>query len=87
MKKLFWLSLVIAVLAAFFASANPDGLDFVAEKLGFAERGQERAALLPYSAGVAGVLITLSIFWLSVYMLKGRGLLTASAPPRAKAPN
>lgn len=82
MKKLFWISVVIAVLAAFFASTNPDGLDFVAEKFGFAERGQEREAPMPdYSlkflpeggvstslAGIAGILITLSLFWLGAYV-------------------
>ncbi|MFA5113352.1 MAG: PDGLE domain-containing protein [Candidatus Margulisiibacteriota bacterium] len=84
MKKLFWVSVVIAILAAFFASANPDGLDFISEKLGFAEKGQERTApLADYSvgflpaggiststAGIAGILITLGIFWLAAYALK-----------------
>ncbi len=84
MKKLFWISVVIAILAAFFASANPDGLDFVSEKLGFAERGQERTApmsdyslkILPEGgistslAGIAGILITLSVFRLTVFIIK-----------------
>lgn len=76
--------MVIAVLAAFFASTHPDGLDFVAEKFGFAEKGQERFALMPdYSlkflpeggvstslAGVVGVLIILAISWLTAHTLK-----------------
>lgn len=84
MKKLFWISVVIAILAAFFASANPDGLDFISEKFGFAEKGMERSAPMPdYSlkflpeggvstslAGIAGILITLAIFWLAAYILK-----------------
>lgn len=84
MKKLFWVTILIAVLAAFFASSNPDGLEFIAEKLGFLETAKERTAPMPdYSlkfipeggvstslAGVAGILITLSIFWLAVYILK-----------------
>lgn len=84
MKKLFWVSVVIAVFAAFFASANPDGLDFISEKLGFSEKGQERTApMTDYSvgfipegglststAGIAGILITLGIFWLAVYIMK-----------------
>lgn len=84
MKQLFWVSVVIAILAAFFASANPDGLDFISEKMGFAEKGQERTApLADYSvkflpeggistatAGIAGVLITLGIFWLAAFVLK-----------------
>jgi|GEM_PF-569817 len=85
MKKLFWVSVAIAVLASFFASTYPDGLDFVAEKFGFAEKAQERTAPMPgYQvkflpeggvstslAGIAGVLITLSLFWLAAYILKG----------------
>ncbi len=84
MKRLFLISVLIAVLAAFFASANPDGLDFVGEKLGFSDKGIERTApmtdyhigSLPRGevstavAGTAGVLITLSIFWLVAFLLK-----------------
>lgn len=84
MKKLFWISVVIAILAAFFASANPDGLDFISKKLGFSDKGQERTApMIDYSvsflpeggiststAGIAGILITLGIFWLAAYILK-----------------
>lgn len=84
MKKLVFLSLFIAVLAAVFASTNPDGLDFVAEKFGFAYKGQERIALMAdYSvgfmpeggvstsmAGIAGILIILGIFWLAAYIMK-----------------
>ncbi len=79
MKKLFWVSVVIAVFAAFFASTHPDGLDFVAEKFGFAEKGIERPApmsdygirYLPKGkgstaiAGIAGIVIILSAFWIS----------------------
>lgn len=84
MKKLIFLSVAIAVLAAVFASTNPDGLDFVSEKFGFAHKGQERVALMAdYSvgflpkgsistsaAGIAGVLITLALFWLAAYIMK-----------------
>lgn len=84
MKKLFWVSVVIAILAAFFASANPDGLDFISEKLGFSGKGQERTApMADYSvgflpeggiststAGIAGILITLGLFWLAAYIIK-----------------
>jgi len=84
MKKIFWLAIVIAILAAFFASTHPDGLDFVAEKFGFAEKGMEHSAplagyninFLPAGgistslAGIAGVLITLSLFGLTAYLLK-----------------
>jgi len=86
MKKLFWISLLIAVLAAFFASTCPDGLDFISEKFGFAGKGVEHSALMyGYSlnflpegcistalAGIAGVLITLAVFWLTACALKKR---------------
>ena len=76
MKKLFFFSIAIAVLAAFFASTHPDGLDFVAEKFGFAAKAtghsaplaDYRVGFLPAGgistlvAGIAGILITLSIF-------------------------
>jgi len=84
LKKLFLLTILIAVSAAFFASTHPDGLDFVAGKLGFADKGIERAAPMPnYSvpflpagcvsisaAGIAGVLIVLGIFRLAAYFIK-----------------
>lgn len=84
MKKLFWISIIIVVLAAFFASTHPDGLDFVANKFGFAEKGIERSApmsdyrlkFLPEGnlstslAGIAGLLIILAIFRLAAYLLK-----------------
>lgn len=84
MKKLFFVAVVIAVLAAFFASAHPDGLDFISEQFGFAEHGVDHAAPMPdYGltflpeggistslAGVAGILIMLAIFWLTAYILK-----------------
>jgi hypothetical protein len=84
MKKLFWVAVVIAILAAFFASANPDGLDSISERFSFAEKGQARTApMTDYSlkflpeggistslAGIAGVLIMLGLFWLTAYVLK-----------------
>lgn len=93
MKKLFWLSVVIAILAAFFASTHPDGLDFIAEKFGFAQKGQERSApMTDYSvgfipegglststAGVAGILITLGLFWLVAYIIKKGDNLNSKA--------
>jgi hypothetical protein len=84
MKRLFFVVLAIAVLASFFASSSPDGLEKVAEHLGFIDRAAERGAPLPdyttpglpeggistSTAGVAGVLIILSVFWLTAYSLK-----------------
>ena len=84
MRKIILLSLVIAVLAAFFASAHPDGLEKVAEGLGFIDRGVERHSLMTdYSvpfitreavstavAGFIGILMTLGLFAAVPLLLK-----------------
>jgi hypothetical protein len=46
MKKIIFLSLAIVVLAAFFASTHPDGLDKTAKVLGFASRGAENHSIM-----------------------------------------
>jgi hypothetical protein len=70
-KKNLILPVILAILAAFFASQHPDGLDKVSQLLGFSNKGVERTAMmagynLPFLgsgvlsavlAGVAGVLI------------------------------
>ncbi|MFA5875865.1 MAG: PDGLE domain-containing protein [Candidatus Margulisiibacteriota bacterium] len=87
MRRLFFLSILIAISAAFFASTNPDGLDFISEKLGFAAIGRDGTApMAGYSikflpeggvstavAGIAGVLIVFALFWLAAYGLKNTG--------------
>ena len=84
MKRLFFIVLLVAILAAFFASSSPDGLEKVAAHLGFIDKAAERGALMTdyntpglptggiskATAGIAGVLITLSVFWLTAYSLK-----------------
>lgn len=84
---MLWLAAVIVILAAFFASSHPDGLDFVSEKLGFAGKGQESPAPMPdYKlgclpkeristaiAGIVGILIILGIFAMAVYISKRYG--------------
>ena len=84
MKNIILLSILIAVCAAFFASANPDGLEKVAERLGFIERGVERESVMTdYAvpgvknegistafAGIAGIFIILGVFWLSAKALR-----------------
>ena len=84
MKNIILLSILIAVLAAFFASSNPDGLEKVAETLGFIERGAERSsAMTDYSmpfisqegistsiAGILGIFITLGLFWVTAFFLR-----------------
>ncbi|MBU0630310.1 MAG: PDGLE domain-containing protein [Candidatus Margulisbacteria bacterium] len=71
MRNLFLLSIAIVVLASFFASTHPDGLDYVAGSYNFANKGVERTALLNYStAGIVGVVIILALFWGSVRLFK-----------------
>ena len=76
MKKIIYISIVVAILAAFFASSNPDGLDFVSERFGFASSSIEhQAPMSDYSipflpkgavstsfAGIAGILIIIGGF-------------------------
>ncbi len=84
MKKVFFFVIAVTVLASFLASSNPDGLEKVAENLGFIEMASDRASIMPdytvpllpeggvstVSAGIAGVLITLSLFWLTAFVMK-----------------
>lgn len=86
MNKKLYFPLLIAALAAFFASQNPDGLDYVSEMLGFAGKGVEHPALMSgYTlhflgaskvstvlAGAAGVLITYGVFMLAMFLAKKR---------------
>ena len=78
MKKVLPLIVIITVLAAFFASKSPDGLDKTSELLGFAHKGIERSSLMTgYSmpfihtealstafAGIIGVMLILGAFLL-----------------------
>lgn len=84
MRNIILLSILIAVLAAFFASSNPDGLEKVAETLGFIERGVERSSVMtdyavPFIshegistsiAGILGIFITLGLFWGVAFALR-----------------
>lgn len=84
MKKKLFFSFAIAVLAALFASRNPDGLDKVSEILGFANKGTENTALMAgynihflgssklstIAAGVIGVLLTYGFFLLTGFLIK-----------------
>ncbi|OGC22850.1 hypothetical protein A2291_08720 [candidate division WOR-1 bacterium RIFOXYB2_FULL_42_35] len=84
MKKLFFVAVIIAIAAAFFASTHPDGLDFVSEQFGFAEKGLDHISPMPnYAvpflteggtstslAGLAGIVIILAAFFLTAYVLK-----------------
>lgn len=61
MKRLWWIGLAVSVFVAtgisYFASEHPDGLEFVAETLGFAETaGEHGAAGSPLADyGIAGL--------------------------------
>lgn len=77
-------SLAVAALLSPFASSFPDGLEKVAEGLGFIEKGEVEAALkapmpdyqLPFlknekiSTSLAGVLGTLAVFGASAGIAK-----------------
>lgn len=86
MRKIIFLSILIAVLAAFFASANPDGLEWVAAKLGFLEQGVGQTSLMTdYSipfisqegistalAGIIGIFITIGLFFGAAKLVRSR---------------
>ncbi|MBU0686936.1 MAG: PDGLE domain-containing protein [Candidatus Margulisbacteria bacterium] len=75
--KVILLIIVIAVSASFFASSHPDGLEWVAEKLGFIETAKESSSIMtdytmPFIqhagistavAGLAGVGLILGLLW------------------------
>jgi len=66
-RVIFFLFIVfIVVLASFFASSHPDGLEKVAARLCFIGQGVERSALLgDYSvvSGILGIVILFSLFY------------------------
>ena len=84
MKKRILIAVLIAVLAAFFASRNPDGLDKVSNVLGFAESAKENVAVMKdYEinilgqnkissaiAGVIGVFVVFGIFEIVYFLLR-----------------
>lgn len=90
MKRVFWVLGVLAILLAlssvFVASSHPDGLERVAEDMGFVERASERvyAPLPDYTtpglgeesggmlAGLLGVLATALVAFGLGYALKRR---------------
>ncbi|MCX5782572.1 MAG: PDGLE domain-containing protein [Elusimicrobia bacterium] len=75
---------VLVILAAIFASQNPDGLDKVSQILGFASKGIEHSSIMtgytiPFLgtsklstvfAGIAGVLLMYGFFILLGFLLK-----------------
>lgn len=80
MKKIIFLAGFIAVLAAFWASTHPDGLDKVAETFSFAGTAVEHQTLMtgyslpflpagPISTAAAGLIGVLVVYAL-IYGLK-----------------
>jgi 2-hydroxychromene-2-carboxylate isomerase len=86
MRNIILLSVLVVILAAFFASANPDGLEKVAETLGFTDRAVERTSVMsgytvPFIAnqgistaiaGIFGVFICLGLFWGTARVLQNK---------------
>lgn len=87
--KLLLLIVVITVAASFFASAYPDGLEWVAEKLGFIETAQESSSVMtdyacPFIkfgglstvvAGLVGIGIILTLTFISTFYQKSQKML------------
>lgn len=87
MKRFFLIIILILAFASVFASAFPDGLEFVAEKLGFL--GYEvkgfsffgdyslgffgGGALSIFASGLLGVFVIISIFAVVSVFVKKKG--------------
>jgi len=86
MRRIILLSILIAALAAFFASAYPDGLEQVAEKLGFIDQGiAQTSVMTDYSipfisqkgvstafAGIIGIFIIIGLFFGAAKLARSR---------------
>jgi len=85
MKKFVYIMLAVSLVAAggvsYFASSKPDGLERVAEDLGFHDKAQEPShSVLPgytmpglggfLSNGLAGVIGVLATFGLTVFVIR-----------------
>jgi hypothetical protein len=81
---ILFVSLAVAGLASFFASSHPDGLEWVAERLGFLERATDTFGVMPdyacpfvktgqlatTAAGIFGVAVCFGIFFLARAILR-----------------
>ena len=67
-------TLLLAGVASYYASSHPDGLEFVADRTGFADSADDggREARSGGAAGVAGVLIVLVLAGGLGYALRRR---------------
>jgi len=84
MKRNLLISIAIALLAALFASQNPDGLDKVSEVLGISDKGTEDSAIMAgynihflgmsklstIAAGVIGILIIYGLFLFIGFLMR-----------------
>ncbi len=84
MRNIILVLVAITILAAFLASSNPDGLEKVAEALGFIEKGVERSSIMtdytvPFIAhegistsvaGILGIFMTLGLFWGAAFIFR-----------------
>jgi len=60
MKKIIFLSILIVILAAYFASSNPDGLE---KSLGLINKDTAASPVSPVILGASGVLLTFGVFF------------------------
>jgi len=69
MKRIVFLAILIAVLAAFFASSNPDGLE---KSLGLISKDTATSPISSTILGTSGVLLTFGLFWATAKVLRKR---------------
>jgi cobalt/nickel transport system permease protein len=89
-------SFLLAGVVSFFASSNPDGLEYVAEDQGFLESAKDSAVgefiFADYGevggipvgiAGILGVVVVLLIGWgIGKWVARGRGAEAADSDPQ-----
>jgi len=98
MKKRILVAVIIAVLAGFFASRYPDGLDKVSGMLGFSGLAKENGAVMkdytisfigqtPISsaiAGIIGVFIVFGVFEVIYLMLRKKAVVPSEVATSRK---